>query len=148
MLKTWDSKCLLVGGSSLSQVETFSVSKTFTLSQEHPFVKCCCQRIVNISNVNFTSRYTVLGVGAGCSAIRGAFCELLRWPSTCFPSKSSYRKTATYAKNLSTTDYWYLHIRPYNASCEITTHSKLQKFCLGSLDIWQTLLNCTFPDEL
>ena len=36
-----------VGGSSPPQVETFSVSKTLTLSQEHPFVI--------ISNVNFTS---------------------------------------------------------------------------------------------
>ena len=50
--KTWDRKCLAliaqmvrafgmnpkVGGSSPVLVETFSVSKTFTLSQEHPFV--------------------------------------------------------------------------------------------------------------
>ena len=50
--KTWDSKCLAliaqmvrafgmnpkIGGSSPPQVETFSVSKTLTLSQEHPFV--------------------------------------------------------------------------------------------------------------
>ena len=42
--KTWDSKCLAfgmnpkVGGSSPPQVETFSFSKTLTLSQEHPFV--------------------------------------------------------------------------------------------------------------
>ena len=50
--KTWDSKCLALialyvrafgmnpkaGGSSPPQVETFSVSKTLTLSQEHPFV--------------------------------------------------------------------------------------------------------------
>ena len=50
--KTWDSKCLAliaqmaralginpkVGGLSPPQVETFSVSKTLTLSQEHPFM--------------------------------------------------------------------------------------------------------------
>ena len=50
--KTWDSKCLVliaqvikafglntkVMGSSPPQVETFSVSKTLALSQEHPFV--------------------------------------------------------------------------------------------------------------
>ena len=45
--KTWDRKCLAlhlftmnpkVRGSSPSQVETFSVSRTSTLSQEHPFV--------------------------------------------------------------------------------------------------------------
>ena len=49
---TWDSKCLAliaqmlrafgmnpkVGGASPSQVETFSVSKTLTISREHPFV--------------------------------------------------------------------------------------------------------------
>ena len=52
VFRTWDSKCLAliaqmvrafgmnpkVGDSSPSQVETFSVSKTLTLSQEHPFV--------------------------------------------------------------------------------------------------------------
>ena len=45
-----------VGGSSSPQVETFFVSKTSTLSQEHPFV---CRkwfffpRTVSISNINF-----------------------------------------------------------------------------------------------
>ena len=53
--KAWNSKCLAlinqvvrtfgmnlkVGGWSPPQVETFSVSKTLTLSQEHPFV---CQK--------------------------------------------------------------------------------------------------------
>ena len=71
--KTSDSKCLAliaqmvrafgmnlkVGGSILSQVEKFSVSKTLTLSQKHPFV---CRKWmllpaqVNSSNVNFTSK--------------------------------------------------------------------------------------------
>ena len=51
-----------VGGSSPSLVETFSVSKTLTFSQEHPFV---CRkwmllpRTVNSSNVNFTSKISI-----------------------------------------------------------------------------------------
>ena len=66
---TRESKCLALiaqwvrafgmnpkfGGSGLPQVETFCVSKTLTLSQENPLV-CRCPRIVNISNVNFTSK--------------------------------------------------------------------------------------------
>ena len=46
----------------LRQVETFIVSKSVTLSQEHPFVcryKCCCPRRVNISNVSFTSKNNI-----------------------------------------------------------------------------------------
>ena len=42
--------------SGTPQEETFSVSKTLTLSQEHPFVCRKCPRTVNISNVNFTSK--------------------------------------------------------------------------------------------
>ena len=52
-----------VGGSSPPYVETFSVSKTLTLSQEHLFV---CRKwmllpvhTVNISNVNFTSKTSI-----------------------------------------------------------------------------------------
>ena len=67
----WDSKCLTpiahmirifgmypkVGISSPPQVDTFSVSNTLSLSQEHPLVsenEWCCQSTVNVSNVNFT----------------------------------------------------------------------------------------------
>ena len=72
--KTWGSKCLAllaqlarafgmnpkVGGSSPPQGETFSVSKTLTLSQKHCSCvenECCCPGTVNISNVNFASKY-------------------------------------------------------------------------------------------
>ena len=50
-----------IGGSSPPQVETFSDSKTWTFSQEHPFVcrKCCFPRTVNISNVKFTSKQKI-----------------------------------------------------------------------------------------
>ena len=42
-------------------VETFSVSKTLTLSQEHLCVEneCCFPSTVNISNVNFTSKISI-----------------------------------------------------------------------------------------
>ena len=46
-----------LGGSSPPQVETFSVSKALTLSQEQLLCvenECCGPRTVNISNVNFT----------------------------------------------------------------------------------------------
>ena len=74
VFKTWDSKCLAliaqmvrafgvnpeVGGSSPSQVETFSVSKNFWLFHKNiPWGfenECCCPHTVNISNVNFTSK--------------------------------------------------------------------------------------------
>ena len=48
-----------LGGSSTPQVETFSVSKTLTLSREQPCVEFeyCSPHTVNISNVNFTSKY-------------------------------------------------------------------------------------------
>ena len=60
--KTWDNKCLVlmaqmvrsfgmnpkIGGSSPPQVETFSVSKTLPLSQEHPSVR--------VSNMNAAAR--------------------------------------------------------------------------------------------
>ena len=69
--KTWDNKCLAlivqmvrafginqkVGGSSLPQVETIFLSQIF-----HKNIRscveneCCCQRTVNTSNVNFTSK--------------------------------------------------------------------------------------------
>ena len=42
--------------------ETFSVSKTLTLSREHPFMfrnECCYLRTVNISNVNVTSKICI-----------------------------------------------------------------------------------------
>ena len=40
---------------------------------------------------------------------------------TIWPSKISYRKTATCAKIFSTADHWILQIWPYNANFEIIT---------------------------
>ena len=48
-----------VGGSSPPEVETFSVSKTSTLSQDHPFVSRKWMLLPahsNISNINFTTK--------------------------------------------------------------------------------------------
>ena len=72
--KTWDRKCLAliaqlvrafgmnpkVGGSSPSQIETFSVSKLWHfLKNTRSCVEneWCCLRTVNISNVSFTLKY-------------------------------------------------------------------------------------------
>ena len=55
-------KLHLAGGSSPPQVETFSVSKTLTLSKNTRWCveyECCCPRTVNISNVSFTSKISI-----------------------------------------------------------------------------------------
>ena len=69
--KTWDSKCLAliahtvrafsmnpkIGGSSLPQIETFSVSRTLTDSQEHPFV---CRKWMLVARAQLTSQMLTL----------------------------------------------------------------------------------------
>ena len=97
--KTWDNKCLAlisqmvrafginpkVGGSSTPQVETFSVSKPSTRSQEHRSCvanQCCCPGIVNTSNVNFTTKISIAlseNGEMGQALIRSACLYVDKW---------------------------------------------------------------------